>query len=227
MPTFKELFDFRDASFKGDKKWYTNSPHFAAYAPWLVLILAIFSIVEIVIGVVWITSIQSLGGGWGALTFPQVIQPLIIPALSFFNTIPSLHLHVLARSNHPLMALIFSSILAVIFIASAIVFLPPCVGDNTPPSAKALGSGVQLSGYQRTECPSGNNRGLWAVMVVLQFLTGIGYALHAAMAWSVRSAVQQRDQAIASGDLVEMVDEEEKRRREEEARQRWREMGNL
>lgn len=222
------LFDFRDASFKGDPKWHRTSPHFARYAPYVVLGLAVLSIVEVVLGVVWITGIQDLAHGWGSLTFAQVVQPLIVPGLSFFNTIPSLHLHVLARSNLPIMALIFSVLLALIFLGSAIVFLPPCVGGNSPLPAEAFEDpNVRISGYQRTECPSGSHRGIWGAMIALQFVSFLGYSLHATMAWWVMHGLKRRDRDIASGDLVEMVDEDEKARREEEARRRWREMGNL
>lgn len=223
MPT-SALFDFRDASLSGDPKWVKASPNFARYAPIVVLCLAILSILEVVIGVVWITGIQSLGDGKG-LTFAQVIQPLIVPALSFFNTIPSLHLHILARSNQPLMALIFSALLATIFLGSAVVFLPPCVGGNAPLSGGSVGRDDDINGYQRTECPRGNNRGIWGTMVALQFITFIGYSVHAAMAWWVWRGLKEHDQAVRSGNAVELVDEDEKRRREEEARRRWREMG--
>lgn len=209
------LFDFRDASLSGDPKWARTSPHFARYAPLVVLTLAVLSIVEVVIGIVWITSIQSLSNGYGnnGLTFPQVIQPLIVPALSFFNTIPSLHLHVLARSNHPILAMVFSSVLSVIFLGSAVVFLPPCVGGNAAgtfgtPDGRIVGS------YQRTECPAGSRRATWATMVALQFVSAVLYALHFAMALKVWRGVKIRERAIAGGDLVEMEDEEEKARRE-------------
>lgn len=106
------------------------------------------------------------------------------------------------------------------------------MGGNTPLPASVFEQDetrdhVHISGYQRTECPSGNHRGLWAAMIALQFLTSIGYAVHAAMALKVKLSAQRRDKAIASGELVEIVDENVKRQREEEARQRWREMGNL
>ncbi|KAK5070796.1 hypothetical protein LTR64_007427 [Lithohypha guttulata] len=228
MPSTNTLFDFRDASFSGDPKWGLASPRFALHAPKVVLVLALLSIIEVVIGIVWIVNIQSLANGWGSLTFPQVIQPLVVPALSFFNTIPSLHLHILARSNQPLMALIFSTLLALTFLGSAIVFLPPCVGADRPVPAEALENpSVTISGYQRTECPSNDRRGLWGIMVALQFVSFAGYAVHAAMAWAVWRGLKKRDRDIRSGNLVEMVDEVEKARREEDARQRWREMGNL
>ena len=227
--TSAPLFDFRDASLKGDPKWWKTSPRFAIHAPKIVLGLAVLSIVEIVLGVVWIVGIQSLGSGWGSLTFPQVIQPLIVPAMSFFNTIPSLHLHVLARSNNPILAMVFSSILSLVFLGSAIVFLPPCVGGNHPLPGSAFekpGTASRINQYQRTECPSGNNRGIWGTMIALQFVSAIGYALHFAMALRVHRGISRRDRRIKSGDLVEMVDPVEKAKRDEEARRRWREMGN-
>ncbi|KAK5940324.1 hypothetical protein PMZ80_007744 [Knufia obscura] len=224
------LFDFRDASIHGDPKWTKASPTFARRAPLAVFILGILSIIEIVIGVVWITSIDSLTSS-SSLTFAQIIQPLIVPALSFFNAIPSLHLHVLARSNNPLLALWFSGILAVVFFGSAVVFIPPCThlraGDGSPEDTSTIGD-AGVSTYQNTECPTGSRRGVWAAMVALQFVSAIGYAVHAAMGWRVWRGLKEHETGIRSGDIVEMVDEEEKRRREEEARKRWREMqGNL
>ncbi|KAJ9652904.1 hypothetical protein H2198_007857 [Neophaeococcomyces mojaviensis] len=218
MPT-SQLFDFADASLKGDSKWVRASPKFGAYAPLVVIALAVLSIVEIVLGVVWITSIQSLRNGWGSLSFAQVIQPLIVPGLSFFNTIPSLHLHVLARSNNPLLAMVFSILLSIIFLASAVIFLPPCAAGN------ATYESTLHSGYQRTECPQGSKRGIWAAMIALQFISAIGYAVHAAMAWVVRRNKKRWDKGVREGTVMDVVDEETKRKREEEARRRWRELG--
>lgn len=234
MPN-SSLFDFRDASIYGDPKWTQHSPHFGRYAPPVVISLAVLCIIEVVLGVVWITGISSLGGGWGALTFTQVIQPLVVPALSVFNTIPSLHLHVLARSNPPLLAIIFSTFFAVVYFGSAIVFLPPCVSGNAVANSSSFGAGnggngqgqtTHIPGYQKTECPAGSHRGVWAAMVALQLLSSIGYAVHAAMAWRVDKGLKEHRKALASGDIVELVDEETKREREEEARRRWREQGS-
>lgn len=61
-------FDFKDASIKGDPKWARTSPNFGAYAPPVVIVLAILSIIEIVLGVVWITGIQSLANGYNDLS---------------------------------------------------------------------------------------------------------------------------------------------------------------
>jgi len=186
------LFDFRDASIYGDPKWTRGSPRFGRFAPAVVLTLAVLSIIEVIIGVVWITSVQSLGNGWGDLTFPQVIQPLIVPALAFFNTIPSLHLHVLARSNNPRLAMVFSGLLAAVFLGSAVVFLPPCTGGSAP-DANA-NANVQISTYQRTECPGGGNKGVWATMVALQFISFVGYMVHFLMAAAVWKGLREYDE---------------------------------
>lgn len=62
-------------------------------------------------------------------------------------------------------------------------------------------------------------------MIALQFISGLGYFIHAAMAWHVRSGLKKYNAAINSGSIVELVDEDVKREREEEARRRWRAMG--
>ncbi len=202
MPT-SALFDFRDASLTGDPKWSRASPTFAIRAPPLILLLAILSITEIILGVVWIVSIDSLSSS-ASLTFAQVIQPLIVPALSFFNTIPSLHLHVLARSNNPVMAMWFSGLLCVLFVGSAVAFIPPCadLGSWGPGPEGRLSS---VSGYQRTECPPGSKQGVWGAMVALQFVTGVGYATHFAMAWWVRRQIGRYETGLRSGDIVELA----------------------
>jgi len=168
------------------------------------LAITLLSMIEIAVGATWIASLKT------ALNFAQVIQPLVVPGLSFFNGIPSLHLHVMARSNPPAVALWFSATLSVIMFASAIIFLAACVGHN---------SGGSL---QRDECPSatGGLRSVWAVMVALQFVSAVLYAAVAAMAWRVKRALADKDERIAAG--LEMVTQEEKERRESEARERWR-----
>ena len=105
------------------------------------------------------------------------------------------------------------------------VFLPPCTGSNRPlPESAFQSANVQISDYQRTECPSDSHRGLWGAMVALQFITFVGYAVHAGMAWAVWKGLKEHEKGIRSGQIVELVDEDEKRRREEEARKRWRDM---
>ena len=75
---------------------------------------------------------------------------------------------------------------------------------------------------QRNECPSGTggNQTVWDVMVALQFVSAVLYAIMSAMAWRVKRALEAKDERIAAG--LEMVSQEEKERRESEARERWR-----
>ncbi|KAG9774442.1 hypothetical protein KCU88_g5433, partial [Aureobasidium melanogenum] len=143
----------------------------------------------------------------------QVIQPLIVPGLCFFNTIPSLHLHVLARVNPPRLALWFSATLSALLFVSALVFIGSCAGRSGNNNKGSL---------QRDECPAGTGgkAGIWDAMVALQLVSAVMYAAMAVMAWKVKSVLEARDQRIAAG--VELVSQEEKERRESEARERWR-----
>ncbi|KIY03469.1 uncharacterized protein Z520_00160 [Fonsecaea multimorphosa CBS 102226] len=192
-----------DASFRGDEHWRRASK-WTGYAPWFVLAIGLLSMAEIALGAVWIASLST------DLNFGQVIQPILIPGLAFFNAIPSLHLHVLARANPPRLALWFSTTFSIIHFVSSILFMGACVGNHSHGS------------LQRNECPSatGGNGDIWDVMVALQFISAVLYGLVAAMAWRVKKAVEARDERIAQG--VEMVSEEEKQRRESEARERWK-----
>jgi len=192
-----------DASFKGDRRWARTSK-WTGYAPWCVVAITILSMIEIAVGATWIASLKT------ELNFAQVIQPLIVPGLSFFNAIPSLHLHVMARANSPTLAIWFSTTLSVIMFASAIIFLAACVGNNSHGS------------MQRNECPAatGGLSSVWDVMVALQFVSAVLYAVVVAMAWRVKRALADKDERIARG--LEMVTQEEKERRESEARERWR-----
>ncbi|EXJ56883.1 hypothetical protein A1O7_07227 [Cladophialophora yegresii CBS 114405] len=192
-----------DASFRGDERW-RKAAKWTGFAPWLVLAVGILSMVEIALGAVWIASLKT------ELNFGQVIQPILIPGLAFFNAIPSLHLHVLARINPPRLALWFSATFSILHFVSSILFLGSCVNND------ANGP------LQRNECPSrtGGNEGIWDVMVALQFVSAVLYALVAAMAWKVKRVLESRDERIAQG--TEMMSQEEKERRESEARERWK-----
>ncbi|EXJ87829.1 hypothetical protein A1O1_04756 [Capronia coronata CBS 617.96] len=195
-----------DASFEGDRRW-ARAANWTGYAPWLVLMMAILSMIEIALGAVWISSMTR------ELNFAQVIQPLIVPGLCFFNTIPSLHLHVLARANPPRLALWFSATLSVVLFASALIFFGACVDNSDPRGGGPL---------QRNECPAGTGgrADIWDAMVALQLVSALMYAAVAAMAWKVNRVLEARDERIAAG--VELVSQEEKERRESEARERWR-----
>ncbi|EXJ82971.1 hypothetical protein A1O3_06788 [Capronia epimyces CBS 606.96] len=194
-----------DASFQGDRRW-KRAAKWTSYAPWLVLVMSVLSMVEIALGAVWISSMKR------ELNFAQVIQPLIVPGLCFFNTIPSLHLHVMARANPPRLALWFSATLSVMLFASALIFLGACVGNG-----KSRGGSLQ-----RNECPAGTGgrADIWDAMVALQLVSAVMYAAVAGMAWKVKRVLEDKDQRIAAG--VELVSQAEKERRESEARERWR-----
>lgn len=139
-----------------------------------------------------------------------MIQPILIPGLAFFNTIPSLHLHVLARVNPPRLAVWFSVTFSIMHFVSSCLFLGACVNNHSNGS------------LQRNECPSGTggNESIWDVMVALQFISAVLYGLVAAMAWKVKKVLEARDTRIAEG--TEMVDPAEKERRESVARERWK-----
>jgi hypothetical protein len=47
-----------DASFKGDLRW-AKAAKWTSYAPWVVLALAILSMVEIALGAIWIASMKT------------------------------------------------------------------------------------------------------------------------------------------------------------------------
>ena len=141
----------------------------------------------------------------------QVIQPLVVPGISFFNAIPSLHLHVFARVNPPRLAVWFSTSLAACFFISAIFYLGACVGNGSSTSQISL-----------NECPAGaqGSQQVWDAMVTLQMLSGVLYSLHAAMGWTVDRALRNQERRIEQG--IEMISEEEKERRHSMARERWK-----
>lgn len=154
-----------------------------------------------------------------------MIQTLIVPGLSFFNTIPSAHLHILARSNVPKLTICFSAPLSIIYLASAIVYLASgCFSNgaiNDPDHHR------QVSELHKNECPTVPTQTTWDAMVALQLLSGLLYAVHAAMATRVHLYHKKKAQAIADGTLVEEVDLEAKTRREQEARDRWQRIVDL
>ena len=154
-----------------------------------------------------------------------MIQTLIVPGLSFFNAIPSAHLHILARSNVPKLAICFSVPLSIIYLASAIVYLASgCFSNN---ALNDPDHHRQVSELRKNECPTVSTQTTWDVMVALQLLSGILYGVHAAMAAKVHLYHKKKAHAIADGTLVEEVDLEAKARREQEARDRWQRIVDL
>jgi len=201
--------DYHNFSIKGDARW-AGASRVTVYAPLVVLSLFVLSLIQVVIGAVWVVDLQS------DMTVPKILQTLILPGLSFFNTLPSLHLHMLVRRNPPAMALSFSSILAVLWFTSAILYLAAC-SDSSSASV----------GLQRTECAKGHRGvvvygpgpGLWGVVVALSLVSAVLYASHAGMAAYVMMVVRRKEKE----DKVNGVPapEEVDPNMAQEARDRW------
>ncbi len=145
----------------------------------------------------------------------MIIQTLLLPGCSFFNTIPSIHLHMLLRNNPPRMAMWFSFISVFLYLASVLLSLAACEG-----SASSVPGGLR-----RAECPQGTpggpvhgvSKGVWDVMLAFQFFSIAGYALHGAMAWKVHRVLRLRKER---GE-VEAVDPDEEEKRRQKARDLW------
>ena len=145
----------------------------------------------------------------------MIIQTLLVPGCSFFNTIPSIHLHMLLRNNPPRMAIWFSFIFVIIYLASVIVLLASCVS----PVSSIPG------GIRRAQCPQGTSGGpekgvakpVWDIMVVFQFFSIVGYTIHGVMAWKVHRVLKARKRT----GIEEPVDPDEEEARRAKARERW------
>ena len=151
---------------------------------------------------------------------PKIIQTLIIPGLSFFNTLPSLHAHLLIRRNPPLLAIWFSSSFVIMMLISPILMLGSCV--NNPSAGLAL---RQAECYAGTPGPGGDSgvaKSIWALMVTFSLFSALGYGLHLAMAVKVYRVEKWKK---AQG-IVEAVDPEEEERRKAKARELWIKMAN-
>jgi hypothetical protein len=138
----------------------------------------------------------------GFLDRPKIIQTLILPGLAFFNSVPSLHLHMLARRNEPGMALGFSAVLAVLWLASAVLFLVSCGSDS---------ASISLA-LRQTECPkghvgvrSGPSPTVWNVVVACSVMSAVLYMMHAGMAGYVRAVVNREEREKRRRGDVELV----------------------
>ena len=88
------------------------------------------------------------------------------------------------------------------------------------------------SSLRQTECykgtpgkggDSGVALSIWALMVVFSFLSGIGYAVHAAMAWQVHQRLKwKRDEGVE-----EVRDPEEEERKKKKAHDMWIKMSRM
>ncbi|KAF2266587.1 hypothetical protein CC78DRAFT_566670 [Lojkania enalia] len=222
------------AALRGDPRWTRISP-FASYAPVITLSLTALCVIQICLGAVWLSRLDS------DLQFVLVLQPLVLPCLSLFNTIPSLHLHLYSRTNNPLLASIFSAIYALLYLASALLDLIAC--SPSPPLSSL-----------RSECPrNGATKGpdvsqdFWNANIGLWFVSFVGYVLLACIGWVVYRAfrrlervggVAERDdgvirtRGIGEGRRVrdweeEMLTEEQREARIKEAEERWRRVAGL
>ena len=147
---------------------------------------------------------------------PMIIQTLLLPGCSFFNAIPSLHLHMLLRNNPPRMAIWFSSIFVVLYLSSAILALAVCAGSSP--------SGIP-HGLRHAECPQGTpggptqgvSKAIWDTMIVFQFFSIVAYGIHGGMAYKVHRVLKGRRER---GD-VEVVDPEQEEARKQKARTLW------
>ena len=116
----------------------------------------------------------------------------------------------------------FSTPLALLYLASAIISLVAC--------------STGTASFQRTVCPvnfpgnGGPSRGIWDAVVALWLCSAAGYGVHVAMAWHVRRGWKKRI-AAAGGDAnaaeLVLIDPETKARLEQEARDRWRRIVDL
>lgn len=147
---------------------------------------------------------------------PKIIQTLLIPGCSFFNTIPSLHLHLLIRQNPPKLAIWFSSLFAFVYLFSTLLMLGTCASAPSAPR-----------GLAHSECPRGIrggptigvDRNVWDVFQVMSLLSVVAYSVHAAMAIYVLRD-QKRKKAL--GLLIE--DPEVVAARRAKAREQWIQM---
>ncbi|KAL9112131.1 MAG: hypothetical protein Q9227_003508 [Pyrenula ochraceoflavens] len=202
-------------SLKGDPRWIDASPNFTAYAPHVVIVLFVLSLIEIVIGTLWIVQYNQ------GMTFQGIIQPIIIPVMSFFNTVPSGHLHLFAHVNPPMLAISFSSILALCYLLTAIMYVASC-RSGTPRT------------LQKAECYrnfdnnglGGPTKGIWGAVVAFAWLSFVGYTLHAYMAWVVWGWMKRRPRDEHGMVIDPNMDPAKKARREALARERWRKMGS-
>lgn len=146
---------------------------------------------------------------------PKIIQTLIIPGLSFFNTLPSLHAHLLLRRNPPLLAIWFSSSFVIMMLISAVVMLGSCI--NNPSAGPALRQAECYAGTPGEGGDSGVAKSIWALIVTCNLLSAVGYAIHLAMAIKVHRVEKWKK----SQGIVEPVDPEEEERRKAKARELW------
>ncbi|KAL8705411.1 MAG: hypothetical protein Q9201_001483 [Fulgogasparrea decipioides] len=203
-----DTFSYHNFSWHGDVRWYKASK-FTRYAPAVVVVILLLSVAEIAFGSVWIANLGN------TMNVPKIIQTLLIPGCSFFNAIPSLHLHLLIRVNPPTMAIWFSASFAFVYLVSTLLMLGSCGSSESVPGP-----------LRRTECykgikggPSehGVTKGIWIAFQVCNLLSVIAYAYHAALAYYVLRGINRRK---AAG-VEEVEDPDFIAARRAKAREEW------
>ncbi|KAL8726217.1 MAG: hypothetical protein Q9166_006842 [cf. Caloplaca sp. 2 TL-2023] len=204
-----DTFSYHNFSWKGDMRWYKASI-LTRYAPIVVVVILILSVVEIALGSVWIANLGN------TMSVPKIIQTLLIPGCSFFNAIPSLHLHLLLRINPPTMALWFSSIFCFVYLFSTLLMLASC-----GPSASGVAAPLRRSecyvGIEGGPTTYGVSKGIWTAFQACNLLSAIAYAYHAGLAYYVLRGINRRK---AAGE-VEVEDPDVIAARREQAREQW------
>jgi len=207
-----DTFSYHNFSWKGDPRW-ANASNWTIRAPAVVLVLFFLSVAEVAFGSTWLVQMNHI-------TVPKIIQTLLIPGLSFFNTLPSLHAHLLIRRNPPKLAIWFSSSFVIMMLLSPVLMLASCI--NSPSAGPALRQAECYAGTPGTGGDSGVAKSIWALMVASSLLSALGYAVHLAMAIKVyRVEKWKKDQGV-----VEPVDPDEEERRKARARELWVQMTN-
>lgn len=152
---------------------------------------------------------------------PKIIQTLLIPGLSFFNTLPSLHAHLLLRQNPPKLAMWFGASFVIMMLVSPILMLGSCI--HSPTAGPAL---RQAECYQGTPGPGGDSGvslPVWALLVTCELISAVGYGIHFAMAYRVRSVEMQRKR----DGIVDAVDPAVEEARKQKARDLWVKMTKM
>lgn len=202
------LIEYHNFSWSGDPRW-ARASRFTRNAPLVVSILFLLSIIEIVVGSIWVVSLKS------SMTVPQILQTIILPGLSFFNTLPSLHIHLLLRRNPPMLVIWFSTSLSLLYLVSILLYLISCTGSSY--------TSIPL-GLRKVECYQGRGyetigpgKALWGVVVAFSILSMLLYAVHASMAWIVRGSMKREEAENKDNGEAHVMSEDTQR----EARERW------
>ena len=143
----------------------------------------------------------------------QVLQPLVVPCLALFNTVPSAHLHLYSHTNNPRIALPLSLLMALAYLVAPVFALAECgTSDATAPATPSLAA----------QCPRAQNnhraaaaaaasssstrrlrnkgsaipRAYWNACVALWLISAAGYALLVLMAARVWRGMRRLERGI-------------------------------